>query len=39
MKDMDQYMKALDIIARTNHIPSKPAEWVLTVKQDQMMTK
>ena len=33
MKDMDQYMKALDIIARTNLIPSKPAEWLLSLNQ------
>ena len=26
MQDMDKYMEALDIIARTNHIPPKPAE-------------
>lgn len=26
MKDMERYMAALDIIARTNHIPTKPAE-------------
>lgn len=26
MKDMDRYMAALDIIAKTNHIPAKPTE-------------